>query len=235
MGRACRRAASALATSPAKLEDGRSIVPLRLGAPATPDNSPPPSGQDAGDRWAGLRRQLLPLLAWVALALLLRWAVIEPRWIPSGSMLPALQLEDRVLVEKLRVRLQRTLPLGTVVVFHPPPLLQEAGYDPSSALIKRVVGGPGDRIAVQGGRLWRNGQAVRHDWNPEPIDYSLEPLTVPEGHLLVLGDNRNASLDSHLWGPLSDQQLIGTAVWRYWPLSRFGPITNASGQAGSLD
>jgi signal peptidase I len=219
----------------AALQDGRSILPLRLGAPASPRNSPTPSGQGAGERWAALWRQLLPLLAWVALALLLRWAVIEPRWIPSGSMLPALQLEDRVLVEKLRVRLHQPLPLGAVVVFHPPPLLQEAGYDPSSALIKRVVGGPGDCIAVRHGRLWRNGEAVQHDWNPEPIDYSLEPLTVPEGHLLVLGDNRNASLDSHLWGPLSDQQLIGTAVWRYWPLRRFGPLANASRWVGSLD
>ena len=175
-------------------------------------------------RWESIRHQLLPLLAWVALALLLRWAVIEPRWIPSGSMLPALQLDDRVLVEKLRVRLHRPLPLGSVVVFHPPALLQEAGYDPSSALIKRVVGLPGDRIEVRDGRLWRNGQAVTSDWNAEPIDYSLEALTVPPGQLLVLGDNRNASLDSHLWGPLGDEQLIGTAVWRYWPLGRFGPI-----------
>ncbi|MCU0530153.1 MAG: signal peptidase I [Cyanobium sp. Prado107] len=178
-----------------------------------------------------IRRQLLPLVAWVALALLLRWTLIEPRWIPSGSMLPSLQLEDRVLVEKLRTRLHHPLPLGTVVVFHPPPLLQEAGYDPSSALIKRVVGRPGDRVEVRDGRLWRNGVVVEHDWNAEPMDYRLDGLTVPPGHLLVLGDNRNASLDSHLWGPLPEQQLIGTAVWRYWPLARFGPIRPAQDAA----
>ncbi|MGL6135290.1 MAG: signal peptidase I [Prochlorococcaceae cyanobacterium] len=207
------------------------IVPFRLGAPATPnhapEDAPEPGGHQAPGPWGAIRRQLLPLLAWVALALLLRWAVIEPRWIPSGSMLPALQLNDRVLVEKVRVRLHRPLPLGSVVVFHPPLLLQEAGYDPSSALIKRVVGLPGDRIEVRDGRLVRNGKAVAHDWNPEPINYSLEPLTVVAGQLLVLGDNRNASLDSHLWGALSDEQLIGTAVWRYWPLGRFGPISSA--------
>jgi signal peptidase I len=149
-------------------------------------------------------------------------------------MLPTLELEDRVLVEKLRVRLHRPLPLGAVVVFHPPPLLQEAGYDPSSALIKRVVGLSGDRIEVRDGRLWRNGQAVEADWNPEPIDYRLDVQTVPPGHLLVLGDNRNASLDSHIWGPLPEGQLIGTAIWRYWPLGRTGPIRRPDGRTLNL-
>lgn len=202
----------------AALQDGCSIVPI--GVASSNDLA---AGHEPS-RWGAIRRQLLPLLAWVVVALLLRWAVIEPRWIPSGSMLPTLQLDDRVLVEKLRVRLHRPLPIGSVVVFHPPPLLQEAGYDPASALIKRVVGLPGDRIEVRDGRLWRNGAPVTPDWNAEPIAYSLEPLTVPAGQVLVLGDNRNASLDSHLWGPLGEEQLIGTAVWRYWPLGRFGPI-----------
>jgi signal peptidase I len=185
------------------------------------------------NRWPEVRRQVRSLLAWVSVALLLRWGVIEPRWIPSGSMLPTLQLEDRVLVEKLRPRLHQPLPLGTVVVFHPPTVLQQAGYDPSSALIKRVVGRPGDRIEVRDGRLWRNGEAVERDWSAEPMAYHLDGLTVPPGHLLVLGDNRNASLDSHLWGPLPEEQLIGTAVWRYWPLARFGPIRPGQEVAGT--
>jgi signal peptidase I len=170
------------------------------------------------------RRQLLGLLAWALLALLLRWLVIEPRWIPSGSMLPTLQLQDRILVEKLRPQLGRPLQPGAIVVFHPPAALVDSGYDPDAALIKRVVGLPGDRIEVREGRLWRNGMAVQPDWTAERIDYKLPPLTVPADHLLVLGDNRNASLDSHVWGPLPRSALIGTAVWRYWPLNRFGPI-----------
>jgi signal peptidase I len=173
--------------------------------------------------WAAtIRRQLLPLLLWVALALVLRWALIEPRWIPSGSMLPTLQVEDRVLVEKLRARLHRPLPIGTVVVFRSPPVLQQAGYDPKAALIKRVVGEPGDTIAVRDGVLWRNGEPVAHDWAAEPMDYRMDPITVPPEHLLVMGDNRNASLDSHLWGPLPSEAVIGTAILRYWPLNRFG-------------
>ncbi len=203
--------------------------------PATPAGSPQPHAahQRTGSWTEAALRQLRSLLIWLGLALLLRWAVIEPRWIPSGSMLPTLQLQDRVLVEKLRVRLHRPLPFGTVVVFHPPAPLRAAGYDADSALIKRVVGLPGDRIAVRDGGLWRNGEPLMADWAAEPIDYTLPEITVPADSLLVLGDNRNASLDSHLWGPLPERELIGTAVLRYWPLSRFGPI-RFSASAGSV-
>ncbi len=82
----------------------------------------------------------------------------------------------------------------------------------------------GDAVAVQGGRLFRNGEPVDPDWTNEPIDYALQPITVPAGQVLVLGDNRNSSLDSHLWGPLPEENVLGTAIWRYWPPQRFGPI-----------
>jgi signal peptidase I len=189
---------------------------------ATPPPAPSP----------GLWAQARSLLLWVLVALLLRWAVIEPRWIPSGSMLPTLQLQDRILVEKLRPRLRRPLGPGTIVVFHPPEALRQAGYDPDAALIKRVVAVGGDRVEVRQGRLWRNDEPVTRDWSEEPMAYDLAPLTVPPGSLLVLGDNRNASLDSHLWGPLPEGEVIGTAVWRYWPPSRFGPVAASAG-AGS--
>ena len=171
-----------------------------------------------------LRRQVVPLVAWVAVALLLRWGVIEPRWIPSGSMLPTLQLQDRILVEKLRPKLQVPLEIGTVVVFRSPEVLVQAGYDPQAALLKRGVGRPGDTLEVKDGKLWRNGTPAEPDWAAEAMDYAMDPITVPPDHLLVMGDNRNASLDSHLWGPLPSSDLIGTAVVRYWPLQRLGWI-----------
>ncbi len=168
------------------------------------------------------------LLIWLLLALLLRWQVVEPRWIPSGSMLPTLQLQDRILVEKLRPRLDRVrhqpLPLGSIVVFRVPEPLVQAGYDPNAALIKRVVGRPGDLLEVRDGQLWRNGEAVAEPWLSEGINYVMAAVTVPNNELWVMGDNRNASLDSHLWGPLSEADVIGTAILRYWPLNRFGPI-----------
>ena len=193
-------------------------MPVTAGSPTPP---PAPSDPTAS---TGLLAQARTLLLWVLVALLLRWAVIEPRWIPSGSMLPTLQLQDRILVEKLQARLHQPLGAGTIVVFHPPAALRQAGYDPTAALIKRVVAVAGDRVEVRQGQLWRNGAPLARDWGAEPMAYDLGPLTVPSGHLLVLGDNRNASLDSHLWGPLPEQEVIGTAIWRYWPPSRFGPI-----------
>ena len=168
------------------------------------------------------------LLIWVLLALLLRWIVVEPRWIPSGWMLPTLQLQDRILVEKLSPRFDRVrhqaLPLNSIVVFKVPEPLVQAGYDPDAALIKRVVGRPGDQLEVRDGQLRRNGEAVDEPWLNEAIDYVMAPVTVPDNELWVMGDNRNASLDSHLWGPLPEADVIGTAILRYWPLNRFGPI-----------
>ena len=168
------------------------------------------------------------LLIWALVALLLRWVVIEPRWIPSGSMLPTLQLQDRILVEKVRPSLRLLqhdhLKRDSIVVFSPPATLVQAGYDPKAALIKRVVGQPGDLLEVRDGRLLRNGEPTEESWLEEPMAYDMSPVTVPPNQLWVMGDNRNASLDSHLWGPLPEQNVIGTAVWRYWPLQRFGPI-----------
>lgn len=203
--------------------------------PADQAATPPPGapGLSAAPKpwWASL-------LLWVALALVLRWGVIEPRWIPSGSMLPTLELQDRVLVEKLRPKLGQPLPLGTIVVFHPPEALLAAGYDPKAALIKRVVARSGDVVEVKGGELYRNGAPVSEPWLVEPMHYRFGPLTVPAGNLLVLGDNRNASLDSHLWGPLPKEEVIGTALVRYWPWNRIGLLRfsarDPAAQSGQL-
>ena len=181
------------------------------------NSEPPTTSSSTSSGWRSL-------VLWLCVALLLRWLVIEPRWIPSGSMLPTLELQDRILVEKVRPKLDRPLPNGTIVVFHAPTVLVEAGYDPKAALIKRVVGQPGDDIEVRDGQLLRNGDPVLEPWRSEAMDYSFGPITVPEGELLVLGDNRNASLDSHVWGPLPRKEVIGTALFRYWPLRRVGAI-----------
>ena len=108
------------------------------------------------------------LVTWLLLALLLRLTVIEPRWIPSGSMLPTLQLQDRILVEKIRPRLNRArhthLLRNEVVVFSPPMQLVNAGYEANAALIKRIVGLPNDLLEVKEGVLIRNGELINEPW-----------------------------------------------------------------------
>ena len=167
-------------------------------------------------------------LVWIIIALLLRWQGVEPRWIPSGSMIPTLQIQDRILIEKVTPKinqnLNKHLNLNTIVIFKPPKILEEAGYSDGSALIKRVVGLPGDKIEVKNGRLYRNEKEIYEPWIKEPIQYEMEETKVPENSLWVLGDNRNNSLDSHIWGSLPEKNLIGTALARYWPLKKIGPI-----------
>ena len=146
------------------------------------------------------------LLIWILIALLLRWQVVEPRWIPSGSMIPTLQIQDRILIEKITPRLNQKLnkhlKLNSIVIFKPPKILEEGGYSDGSALIKRVVGLPGDKIEITNGKLFRNGIEINEPWIKEPIEYEMGEINVPEYSLWVLGDNRNNSLDSHVWGAL---------------------------------
>ena len=166
------------------------------------------------------------LLIWIILAVIIRWQVLEPRWIPSGSMIPTLQIQDKILIEKVTPRFNRItnkeLKRNKIVVFNPPQQLIAAGYDSKSALIKRVVGLPGDQVEVHNGKLYRNEIAIDEPWIKEPIKYEMEAFIIPKNSIWVLGDNRNNSLDSHLWGALPKEKLIGTAVFRYWPLSKSG-------------
>ena len=166
------------------------------------------------------------LLIWIILAVIIRWQVLEPRWIPSGSMIPTLQIQDKILIEKVTPKFNRItnkeLKRNKIVVFNPPQQLIAAGYDSKSALIKRVVGLPGDQVEVHNGKLYRNEIAIDEPWIKEPIKYEMEAFIIPKNSIWVLGDNRNNSLDSHLWGALPKEKLIGTAVFRYWPLSKSG-------------
>ncbi len=153
------------------------------------------------------------------LALLIRAALVEAYWIPSGSMEPTLRPGDRIVAEKVLRWFHAPRP-GDIVVFAPPP---GSGAD-APALVKRVVAGPGQVVAVERGRVLVDGRPVAEPYVAEPPAYDLPPLRVPEGHLFVLGDNRNRSLDSHVWGFVPVDHVIGRAVFRYWPVDRIGGL-----------
>ena len=168
------------------------------------------------------------LFVWIFIALIIRWQVIEPRWIPSGSMLPTLQIQDKILVEKLTPKILSKSNLSKlknkIVVFNVPDQLIEAGYESDIALIKRVIGTPGDKVEVREGNLYLNDILQKNYISDGNINYSTGPYVVPEKSLWVMGDNRNNSMDSHIWGFLPYEKVIGKAIFRYWPLNNIGPI-----------
>lgn len=173
--------------------------------------------------WQSQRSNLRVLAIALAIALLMRLFVAEPRYIPSNSMEPTLAVNDRLIVEKISYRLQTPQP-GDIVVFHPPPLLTELGYRYQQAFIKRVIAVPGQTVAVRGHTVYVDGQPLREPYIQEPPRYEMPAFTVPPNSLFVMGDNRNDSNDSHVWGPLPQDYVIGQAWLRFWPPSRLGPI-----------
>ena len=228
----------------------------------------PPAAEPQSDNSKTNSQQESPWVFWrgvlitLGVALGVRQTVIEARYIPSGSMLPGLQIQDRLLVEKLSYR-QRPPQRGEIVVFHAPhhfdpvlkpahqagplrclvvnlplvnlvPGLQEPACD---AYIKRVVAVAGDRVVINPrGEVSVNGQRLKEPYVSKycPVDeLGMGPCrtlnaTVPQKHVLVLGDNRGNSWDGRFWPGgafLPESEIIGRAFWRFWPLSTAGELT----------
>jgi signal peptidase I len=181
----------------------------------------------------------------VALALLIQAFVVKPYHIPSASMVPTLDIGQRVLAN----RLDTSPSIGDVVVFHPPhgadaitPVCgagsQGAGHpqacdtptasESTQTFIKRVVGGPGDRISILNGHVYRNGKRERDSYiRPCSAGGSCnfpKQITVPPGDYFMMGDNRGESDDSRFWGPVPDKWIIGVAFFTYWPPNRIGTL-----------
>lgn len=167
----------------------------------------------------------------LALALLIRTFIAEARWIPSASMVPTLQEGDRLVVEKVSYRFSQPK-RGDIIVFRPP---AETGFE--GAYIKRIIGLPGDRMRIQNGQVFINGTPVQEDYIKAPPLYDCpgegDPgsgsfcerengadFMVPEDAYFVMGDNRNDSQDSHVWGFLPADNIIGHTILRFWPLNR---------------
>jgi signal peptidase I len=173
--------------------------------------------------WQRTRENVQVIAIALFLALFIRAFVAEPRYIPSDSMLPTLEVGDRLVVEKISYHFHPPA-RGEIVVFDPPQQLQIQGYAKDQAFIKRVIGTPGETVQIQNGKVYLNSIPLKEDYIAEPPKYQMEAVRVPEDHLFVMGDNRNNSNDSHVWGFLPKQNIIGHAGYRFWPLSRIGGI-----------
>ena len=159
------------------------------------------------------------------LAFGIRTFVAEARYIPSGSMEPTLEINDRLIIEKVSYHF--TPPKrGEVVVFEPTDILQRQNF--KDAFIKRIIGLPGEKVEVKEGKVYVNNQVLPEKYIEEEPQYSYGPVIVPQDHYLVLGDNRNNSYDSHYWGFVPRKNLIGKAAVRFWPPNRIGSLNSKS-------
>lgn len=179
-------------------------------------------------KWQSLsresRKEIIFFTKSFLVAQLVRWFVFEPRYIPSLSMFPTFHVGDCLLIDKASSWF-RPYRHRDVVIFDPPDaFIAMTGAKKSDTLIKRIIAMPGDAVVVKNRRVYVNNVAQEEDYLNDLPDYDFEVADIPEGFVLVLGDNRNHSLDSHIWGLLPTKNIIGRAVLKYWPPKRFGLI-----------
>lgn len=177
-----------------------------------------------------MRDAIIPGAVAIGMAFVIQASVAKPYEIPTGSMIPTIQENDRIIANRLIYRF-RGIERGDIVVFDPPPAAIEACSPPPGVpFVKRVIGLPGDRVETRAGRTLVNGAEYVVPAVRRPA-YDITFPVVPEGQLLLLGDNRNASCDSHQWGGVGadadpsayfapQANVIGQAEVVYWPLTR---------------
>jgi signal peptidase I len=153
--------------------------------------------------------ELLETLAITLVLFLAARASVQPFYVQGQSMEPTLHNHERVLVEKVSYWLHGP-ERGDVVVFKYP-------NDPTEDYIKRVIGLPGDHVVVRDNHVYVNNHQLKESYIANPPDYT-DDKTVPKGFLYVLGDNRDNSSDSHEWGLLPRDNIVGRAWIAYWPL-----------------
>jgi signal peptidase I len=178
------------------------------------------------------------LLTALVIAVVIKTFLVQPFWIPSESMLPTIEVNDRVMVNKLAYTWgepQR----GDVVVFRDPREEEEEESIPEAVirsvleavgirtrgrddLIKRVVGLPGETVEVRDNRVVIDGTPLDEPYLEEVFMPDEPQITVGDDQVFVMGDNRNASFDSRRFGPIALEDVVGEAFVTIWPISHFG-------------
>ncbi|MFC1770786.1 signal peptidase I [Candidatus Margulisiibacteriota bacterium] len=162
------------------------------------------------------------VLVALILALIIRKYVIQTSIVPTGSMIPTMEINDRLFVNKFIYRFKQP-ERGDIVVFKSP-------YQDGKDYVKRCIGLPGDKLEIKRGQVYIDNEQlilpgvkillVTADGNANELYKYYGPVTIPEASFFMMGDNRGNSLDSRVWGYVPKEDLLGKAVFTFWPLSR---------------
>ena len=217
------------------LEAGAGPMPVAATVATATLDQPRPGGDPAGDSeldevpadetppGSGRRRSSVRnTVEWVAIigaaliaAVVIKTYLIQAFYIPSASMEPTLEIQDRVLVNKLSYRLH-DVHRGDLVVFERPPNDRGVIRD----LIKRVIGLPGETVEGKDGTVYVDNRPLREPYLPDgTVTADFGPRTIPEGYVWVMGDNRSNSSDSRVFGAIDESTIIGRAFIRVWPVT----------------
>jgi len=178
-----------------------------------------PAEEERSHTWNTVKSVLREIIETVVLTLVIFFliqTVVRNFRVVGTSMEPNLHTGEYLIVDKVSYRLgppQR----GDVIVFEPP-VSAEGDY------VKRVIGLPGELVEVQNGEVLVNGKPIAEPYAVRPASYSMDARRVGPDELFVLGDNRNMSSDSHSWGMLPMDKVVGKALVSYWPPSLWGVI-----------
>ncbi len=191
------------------------------GGPHQPAQAPSvhePAAYTSRSFWFDIQVWLRDVFLSLAIAAVVIVFLYQPVKVEGTSMMPWLEDQERIFVNKFVYRYD-DINRGDVVVFRFP-------LDPSKSYIKRVAGLPGDRVEIVRGQLYVNGVLTPEPYVAERYrDYTSHPaLEVPDDQYYVLGDHRNTSNDSRTWGTVPRSFVTGKAVFAYWPLDRFGVL-----------
>ena len=177
----------------------------------------------------------------LVIAVLIKTFLVQPFWIPSESMLPTIEVNDRVMVNKLAFNWGEP-ERGDIVVFRDPAgpevdesipeavirsVLEAVGIRTRGRddLIKRVIGLPGETVEIEGNHVMIDGIPIAEPYLGLGVTMADEgPFVVGTNEVFVMGDNRQFSFDSRRFGPISYDDLIGRAFITIWPISSFGPL-----------
>ena len=187
-----------------------------VGTPQPPPSAPAP--QSASRPLPVVAVWARDLLVSLAISAFIIIFLYQPVKVEGTSMMPGLEDQERIFVNKFVYRWE-PIQRGDIVVFRYP-------RDTSKSYIKRVIGVAGDRIRIENGQVFVNDEALDEDYVPnEYADARSYPeVTVPANSYFVLGDHRTMSNDSRDFGPVNERYIYGKAVFGYWPMEKLGRL-----------